>query len=135
MDVIKHEFSIKWRISKVNGPQCAQLRNYGNFLHSVTHLWENNVFTKKMIWRNFFSVTVDFSFFHTALHSVEKREILSHWKYISWNQLSCNFFFFSKNIVFTKFLPKKYEREFPSIPHCDNEYKSANLFSSNQRVY
>ena len=34
-----------------------------------------------------------------------------------WNQLFSNFF--SKNVTFTKFLPKKCEREFPQFPHCD----------------
>ena len=41
-------------------------------------------------------------------HSVEKREILSHWKKISSNRLFSNFF--SKSIAFTKFLRKKCER-------------------------
>ena len=47
---------------------------------------------------------------------VEKWEILSHWKKISSNQLFSNFF--SKTIVFTKFLRKKCEREFLQFPHC-----------------
>ena len=49
-------------------------------------------------------------------HSVEKREILSHRKNISWNHLFSTFF--SKNVAFTKFLSKKCEREFPQFPHC-----------------
>ena len=52
---------------------------------------------------------------HLQCHSVEKQEILSHWKNISWNQLLSNFF--SKTVVFTKFLSKKCEREFPQFPH------------------
>ena len=49
-------------------------------------------------------------------HSVEKREILSHWKKISSNHLFSNFF--SKTIAFTEFLRKKCEREFLEFPHC-----------------
>ena len=45
-----------------------------------------------------------------TVHSVEKREILCHWKEISSKQLFSNFF--SKTIVFTKFLRKKCEIEF-----------------------
>ena len=44
-------------------------------------------------------------------HSVEKREILSHLKNISSNQLFSNKF--SKTVTFTKFLPKMREREVP----------------------
>ena len=49
-------------------------------------------------------------------HSVEKREILSHWKKISSNHLFSNFY--SKTNAFTKFLQKKCEREFLQFPHC-----------------
>ena len=52
----------------------------------------------------------------SILHSVEKREFLSHRKKISWNQLFSNFF--SKTVGFTKFLSKKSEREFPQFPNC-----------------
>ena len=45
------------------------------------------------------------------IHSVEKREILSHQKNISSNQLFSKFI--SKNVVFTQFLPKKYKSKFP----------------------
>ena len=45
------------------------------------------------------------------IHSVEKREILSHQKEISSSQLFSNLF--SKTVTFTKFLPKMREREFP----------------------
>ena len=38
------------------------------------------------------------------LHSVEKWKIYCHWKKISSNQLFSNFF--SKNVIFTKFLLK-----------------------------
>ena len=51
-----------------------------------------------------------------TLQSVEKWEILSHWKCFSSNQLFSNFF--SKTIAFTKFLRKKCEREFLQFPHC-----------------
>ena len=43
--------------------------------------------------------------------SMEKREILSHQRKISSNQLFSNLF--SKTVTFTKFLPKLREREFP----------------------
>ena len=43
---------------------------------------------------------------HTV-HSVEKRKIWSHQKYISSNQLLSDFF--SKNVTFTNFLPKMCE--------------------------
>ena len=29
---------------------------------------------------------------------------------------------FSKDVTFTKFLPKKLEREFPQFPHCEKEF-------------
>ena len=86
-------------------------------------LWKNEKFTltkknfvKSTIWlvkpvkpllsRKFCqkSVRVNFRNFHTALHSVEKREILSHLENISSNQLFSNLF--SKTVTFTKFLPK-----------------------------
>ena len=51
----------------------------------------------------------------SSMRSVEKREILSHWKKISSNHLFSNFF--SKTIAFTKFLRKKCEREFLQFPH------------------
>ena len=47
-----------------------------SFFHilCIAHLWqkfrENNVSTKDLIWRKKFSVTVNFSFFHTALCGV-----------------------------------------------------------------
>ena len=44
-------------------------------------------------------------------HSVKKREIYSHQKNISSNQLFSDFF--SKNVGFTKFLPEKCESKFP----------------------
>ena len=52
---------------------------------------------------------------HCALHSVEKREILSQWKKISSNQIFSNFF--SKTITFTNILRTKCEREFLQFPH------------------
>ena len=47
-------------------------------------------------------------------HSVEKREILSHWKKIS------SSIFYSKTNAFTKFLRQKCAREFLQFPHCGN---------------
>ena len=53
---------------------------------------------------------------HTHTHSVEKREILSHWKKFLWNQLFSNSF--SETVIFTKFFPKNRESKFPKFPHC-----------------
>ena len=51
--------------------------NFGNSLSVTLLLWqkfrESNVFTKELIWRNFLLVTVNFSFFHTALCGGQKR--------------------------------------------------------------
>ena len=52
------------------------------------------------------------SLVNSALHSVEKREILSHRKNIPSNQL------FSKTVAFTEILPKMWEREIPQFPQC-----------------
>ena len=72
-----------------------------NLKNMVVHYDENH-----LIWRT---------------HSVEKREILSHWKYFSSNQLFSSFF--SKTIDLTKFLRKKSEREFLQFPHCAHTVK------------
>ena len=58
------------------------------------------------------------------VHSVEKREILSHQKNISQNQLFSNFS--SKTVDFTKFLSKLFEREFLQFPHtlCSSVWKN-----------
>ena len=61
-------------------------------------------------------------FFFPSNHSVEKREILSHWKKISSNQLFSNLF--SKTNAFTKFLRKNCEREFLEFPHCEGVARS-----------
>jgi len=42
--------------------------------------------------------------------------LYSHPKFFSSNQLFSNFI--SKNVVLTKFLPKKSENKFPSFPQC-----------------
>ena len=68
----------------------------------------NRLFSKNVIFTRFLPVV-------KKTQCVEKREILSHWKLFSWNQLFSNFF--SKDVTFTKFLPKKLEREFPQFPH------------------
>ena len=71
---------------------------------------------------NFFSFQFDDFFplrkntFWFQSHSVEKREILSHQKCTSSNQLFSNLF--SKTVSFTKFLSKMREREFPQFPQC-----------------
>ena len=61
--------------------------------------------------------------------SVEKRKIYSHRKNISSNQLFSNFF--SNIVVFTKFLPKKCERQFLvfSTLHCG--YSLSHFFGRN----
>ena len=85
----------------------------------IVHLWdkckETNVFSRKTIVLEihatigqkiptFWLKKTNYSMLD---HSVVKRDILSHWKKISSNQL------FSKTIAFTKILSKKSEREFP----------------------
>ena len=52
----------------------------------------------------------DQSFVLLVFHSVVKQEIYSHRKNISSNHLFSDFF--SKNVAFTKFLPKKCESKF-----------------------
>ena len=92
----------------------SQCGNCGNLL---PHFFAKN-FVKptyvllKSIWRNISLVR------HSVeiAHSVEKWEILSHWRKISSNQLCSTFF--SETIAFTKFLAKKCEREFVQFPHC-----------------
>ena len=54
-------------------------------------------------------------------HSVEKREILSHQKNISSNQLFSNLF--SKTVTFTKFLLKIRESKFFIFPQCVTVWK------------
>ena len=72
---------------------------------------------KPLLSRNFCQkcVRLNRSNFHTV-HSVEKREILSHWKKISSNQLFSNFFL--KNVIFMKFLTKMCETTSQQFPHC-----------------
>ena len=53
---------------------------------------------------------------HTTQDSVVKWKIYSHRKNISSNHLFTNFL--SKNIAFTKVLPKMHESKFPKLPHC-----------------
>ena len=48
---------------------------------------------------------------YVRVRSGEKREILSHRKNISWNQLFSDFF--SKTVDFTKYLSKECETKFP----------------------
>ena len=70
---------------------------------------------RNILWNQFYVVFTEFilkkvicmykNFVHSAVHrSVEKREIISHWKKISSNQPFSNFF--SKTIAFTKCLQK-----------------------------
>ena len=48
--------------------------------------------------------------------NVEKMKIYSNQIFFSSNQLFSNFF--SKNVAFSKFLPKIRESKFPKLPHC-----------------
>ena len=75
-------------------------------------LLKNVIFSRDFCQKG---VRINFRNFHT--HSLEKREIPSHWKKNSSNHLFSNFF--SKTNAFTKFLRKKCEREFLQFPHCD----------------
>ena len=83
------------------------------FFHIVLWCHNNSYFFLRRIQ---FHEKFTFTKLREQCHSVEKREILSHWKKISSNQLFSNFF--SKTIAFTKFLRKKCEREFLQFPHC-----------------
>ena len=96
------------------------------FLHcAIPTVWKNEKFgltnkifrqfsylvislVKTLLSRNFCQkcVRLNRSSFHTVhtVHTVEITEIYSHWKNISSNCLFSNFF--SKNVTFTKFLPK-----------------------------
>ena len=105
-------------------------------LHRVCTLWKLRKFTltekifrqitylvislvKLLLSRNFCQKCVreNSRNCHTVKHhTVEITEIYSHLEKISSNQLFSNFF--SKTVTFTKFLPKKREREFPQFPHC-----------------
>ena len=72
-----------------------------------------------MIWRNIFSVRVNFSFYRTLW--------LCRIKYLSWfdeiflRESICNFHtaLCDIDVAFTKFLPKKRESEFPEFLHSD----------------
>ena len=85
---------------------------------------ESNVFIKEyikeLISRNIFTLRGNFLFCKTlwsflklwpSYHNVEKREIHSHWKNISWNQIFRNFF--GKHIAFTQVWSKKCDSKFP----------------------
>ena len=102
--LIGRKFNAKDMIGWLN--QECHLRNSLAFLAKIS--WMYIKFLRKKLSNLSF-------FFHTAqcgrhnVTSVEKQEIISHRKNISWNQLSSNFV--SKNVGFTKFLSKKSERE------------------------
>ena len=68
------------------------------------------IFQSRNFFDHIFEVKVN-STLHSSPQSVEKREIYSHRKTISSNQLFSNFF--SKTNAFTQFLSKMCEREFP----------------------
>ena len=75
----------------------------------------SNLVVKTLIWQGKLLIILsdrvldDFSTLH---NSVEKRKILSHWKFFREISYLVNNFF-SKNIAFTKFLPEKSESKFP----------------------
>ena len=52
-----------------------------------SNVFTNNGITKELVWRNIFSVTVNFSFPHLFHKKQEKCKIYSHRKNISSNQL------------------------------------------------
>ena len=80
-------------------------------------------FFVKSIYRNFlskkFTKLISSTFCDRICASqCGKRKIYSHWKNILSNHLFS--IFFSKNVAFTKFLPKMLrERKFQKLPHCD----------------
>ena len=87
---------------------------------------ENKVFTHKEItkgltWRNvlYFPKLQSGKERNSLSHSVVKWKIYSHRKNISSNHLFSDFF--SKNVVFTRFLPKMRESEFVKLPHHSME--------------
>ena len=88
--------------------------NFTKILHELIQepFWFHEIFFRTKNKTKMF-VLVSRNFLQIR-HSVEKCEILSHRKNISWNQLFSNLF--SKTIAFTKFLSKKYERQFS---HCE----------------
>ena len=62
-------------------------------------------FLKKIPWNQLSGMS---SFTRQSLQKTTEKNI-------SWNQLFSKFF--TKSVTFTKFLPKKCEREFPQFPH------------------
>ena len=72
---------------------------------------------KPLFSRNFCrkSVRLKFHYFHTVHCGKTRNSLSSHWKFFSSNQL------FSKSVIFTEFLLKMREREFPWFPHCAKE--------------
>ena len=74
---------------------------FANFL-LINVLLKNFIYCKS-IWRKKFSVAVNFSFFHTVKHSVEK-ENSTHLKDISWNHLIVRFV--NESVNFTEFSPR-----------------------------
>ena len=68
-------------------------------------------------------------FYHILHYSVEKK--LSQ-RNISSNQLFSNLF--SKTAIFTEFLPKLREREFPKFPHCVPIPHFGNFFILNNKL-
>ena len=113
--MVKNKKLLKFESSKVHQNQTfSPYKFWFPTFQQVKNLLEHQKFQYSKI--NFLDFLPLLSSNWTSVHSVEKREILSHWKKISSNQLFSNFF--SKTIDFTKFLPKKYEREFLQFPHC-----------------
>ena len=69
-------------------------------------------------WPKTCLLLLEFPLLMLLLHNVEKQEIYSRWKNISWNLIFSNFF--RNNVAFTKFLSKKCECEskFSYFTHC-----------------
>ena len=78
--------------------------------HLVAHMISNPTFPPRSGMIENWQRTINL-----AIHSVKKREVLSHRKNISSNQLFSKFIC---KIVFTKYLSNLNESKFPQFRHC-----------------
>ena len=71
----------------------------------TNYIQKKALFSEKVNLTDFFkNLWKEYFFFLCTFHNVEKWKIYSHWENISSNQLFSDFF--SKNVAFTKILPK-----------------------------
>ena len=85
---------------------------YFNFCQRIIDFYEYENLLSLFFIKDFMKSTFHIdSYCRLTSHSVEKHENLSYRKNISWNQLFSNLFCIT--VAFTKFLSKKYAREFP----------------------